>query len=103
VTEPEVTLVTMRFDVADEVRFVDAVSRYVVMSRSHDGCRNVDLCRSISSAGGWLIVQKWGDPAAQRAHLDHPDTVAFARSCEGVLRGPPAFELLQGVSAHDLA
>ena len=101
--DPEVTLVTMRFDVADEAIFLDAVSRYVVMSRSHDGCRNVDLCRSISAPGSWSIIQKWADPASQRAHLDQPDTVSFARSCAGLLTRPPAFDLLQAVSAHDLA
>ena len=101
--DPDVTLVTMRFDVADESMFLDAVSRYVVMSRSHDGCRNVDLCRSLSTPGSWLIVQKWGGAAAQTAHLDHADTVAFARACAGVLARPPVFELLEGVSAHDLA
>jgi quinol monooxygenase YgiN len=100
--DPEVTLVTMRFDVADEAAFLDAVSRYVVMSRSHAGCRNVDLCRSVSAPGSWSIIQKWVDPASQRGHLDHPDTVAFARACAGVLVRPPVLELLEGISAHDL-
>ena len=101
--DAELTLVTMRFPVAHEERFLDAVSRYVVMSRSHAGCRNVDLCRSLSSPGAWTVLQKWADPDAQRAHFDHPDTVAFAEACAGLLTGPPTFELLQGVSAHDLA
>jgi quinol monooxygenase YgiN len=101
--DPEVTLVTMRFEVADEAAFLDAVSRYVVMSRSHEGCRNVDLCRSISTPGSWSIIQKWADPAAQRAHLDHPDTISFATSCAGVLVRAPVFDLLEAVSAHDLA
>jgi quinol monooxygenase YgiN len=99
------TLVTMRFDVQDEGAFVDAVSRYVVLSRGHTGARNLDLCRSLTSPGVWLVFQKWASPAAQRAHLDHPDTVAFARACTepGVLSASPQLDLLEGVSAHDLA
>jgi quinol monooxygenase YgiN len=101
----DVTLVTMRFEVADESTFLGAVSRYVVLSRTHPGARNIDLCRSVSTPGAWLVLQKWSSQIAQREHLDHADTIHFAQVCTepGVLAAAPRLELLEGVSAHDLA
>ena len=99
----ELTIVTMRFDASDPVVLGGVLAKYVVLTRMHDGCRNVDLCASVTHAGRYLIVQKWDSPAAQRAHFDHPDMVEMARSCRGLLTGPPAIDLWDGASAHDLA
>jgi quinol monooxygenase YgiN len=103
-TDPEgdLTIVTMRFDAADPDRLLAILAKYVVLTRMHDGCRNVDLCASVTTPGRFLVVEKWATAAAQRAHFDSPDMVEMAEACRGVLTGPPDIDLLQGISAHDL-
>ena len=87
----------------DHNAFIKLVlAKYVVVSRMHPGCRNIDLCASVSTPGRLLIVEKWESPAAQRAHFDSADMVDMAESCRGLLSGPPDIELLDGISAHDL-
>lgn len=101
--EIELAVVTMRFDAADEEALLAVLSKYVVLTRMTAGCRNVDLCASVTVAGRHLIVQKWDDAAAQRAHFDSPLMVEMARNCTGLLRDAPDIDLWDGVSAHDLA
>ena len=79
------------------------LTRYVVLSRGEPGCRNIDLCASLTRPGRFVIVEKWESPAAQRVHFDSADMVDMARACEGLLTHPPEIDLLQGLSAHDLA
>jgi len=98
----ELTIVTLRFDAARAERLLPVLAKYVVLSRMHPGCRNVDLCASISTPGRFLIVEKWESPAAQRAHFDSADMVEMAEACRGLLSQAPEIELLEGVSAHDL-
>jgi quinol monooxygenase YgiN len=98
----ELTLVTLRFDAADPGRLLAVLAKYVVLTRMHDGCRNVDLCASVTAPGRFLVIEKWATAAAQRAHFDSPDMVQMAESCRGLLTGPPDIELLEGISAHDL-
>ena len=99
----ELTVVTMAFDAVDPERLLAVLAKYVVLSRMQTGCRNIDLCGSITRDRRYLITQKWESPAAQRAHFDSPEMVEMAESCRGLLTGPPEIELLEGVSAHDLA
>ena len=96
------TIVTMRFDAADPDRLLAVLAKYVVLTRMHDGCRNVDLCASVTTPGRYLVVEKWATGAAQRAHFDSADMVQMAESCRGLLTEPPDIDLLEGVSAHDL-
>jgi quinol monooxygenase YgiN len=98
----DITLVTLRFDAADPVALAAVLARYVVATRGHDGCRNVDLCVSVTNANRFVVIEKWMSPDAQRAHFDSPDMVAMADACRGLLTQPPDIELLTGVSAHDL-
>lgn len=98
----ELTIVTMRFDATDNAGLLAVLSKYVVLTRMHDGCRNVDLCASVTHPGRHLIVQKWETPAAQRAHFDSDVMVDMARSCAGLLASAPEIELWDGNSAHDL-
>jgi quinol monooxygenase YgiN len=100
--EVELVVVTLAFDAADPDRLSDVLARYVVVSRQHPGCRNIDLCASITRPGRFVIVEKWESPSAQRAHFDSADMVEMARACEGLLTGPPDIDLLEGLSAHDL-
>ncbi len=80
------------------------LSKYVVLTRMVPGCRNVDLCASVTSPGRLLIVQKWDDAAAQRAALrlgaDGRDGRVVQRVCSP---GPPDIDLWDGLSAHDLS
>ncbi len=98
----DLTVVTMRFDAADDESLLAELSKYVVMTRMADGCRNVDLCSSITRPGRHLVVQKWESPEHQRIHFDSEVMVEMARSCAGILSAPPDIDLWEGTSAHDL-
>ena len=100
--EVDLTIVTLRFDAADDAALLAVLSKYVVLTRMHDGCRNVDLCSSVTVPGRHLLVQKWETPEHQRRHFDSPVMVDMARSCEGLLAAPPEVDLWEATSAHDL-
>ena len=98
----DLTIVTMLFEAKDRAQLEAVLARYVVASRSHPGCRNIDLCASATHLGRYLVVEKWESPDAQRAHFDSDDMVEMARSCQDILVNPPDIDLLAAVSAHDL-
>jgi quinol monooxygenase YgiN len=100
--EVELTMVMMTFDASDAQRLQSVLARYVVVSRGHAGCRNIDLAISSTTPDRFVIVQKWETPTAQRAHFDSPEMVQMAASCAGLLAVPPQIDLLEPVSAHDL-
>ncbi len=99
----ELMMVTMAFDAADAEALQSVLARYVVVSRGHPGCRNIDLALSATTPDRFVVVQKWESPQAQRAHFDSADMVAMATACEGLLAAPPRIDLLEPISAHDLA
>lgn len=101
--EVELVVVTLRFDAADAEALLGVLARYVVLTRMVPGCRNVDLCSSVTRPGRYLVIQKWASAAAQRAHFDSELMVDMARSCAGLLAAPPDIDLWDGPSAHDLA
>ena len=94
---------TMVFDASAPDRLLDVLSKYVVLSRMQPGSRNIDLCGSVTTPGRYVVIEKWESPAAQRAHFDSPEMVEMAKACEGLLTKPPVIDLLEGLSAHDLA
>jgi quinol monooxygenase YgiN len=98
----DLTIVTMRFEAKDREQVEAVLARYVVGSRGHAGCRNIDLCASAAHPGRYVIIEKWGSPEAQRAHFDSDDMVEMARACRDLLVSPPDIDLLDPVSAHDL-
>ena len=100
--EIRLVVVTMRFDAADVAGLLAVLAKYVVLTRMQPGCRNVDLCASVTRPGRCLVSQKWDSPAAQRAHFDSEVMVEMAAACTGLLTGPPDIELWDGISAHDL-
>ena len=100
--EVELTVVTMDFRAADADRLMPVLSKYVVLSRGHQGCRNIDFCNSVTRPDRFLIIEKWESAEAQRAHFDSPDMVEMAESCRGLLSRPPEIDLFEGISAHDL-
>jgi len=79
------------------------LANYVVVTRRASDCRNVDLVASVIEPGRFVVVEKWGSPEAQRAHMDAPETVALAQECRDLLSSPPRFDLCEAVSAHDLS
>ena len=99
----EVTVVTMVFDATDLDALMAVLAKYVVLTRGHDGCRNIDLCASVTDPSRVVVIQKWESPDAQRAHFDSAEMVEMAQACLGLLSGPPQIDLLEGISAHDLA
>jgi quinol monooxygenase YgiN len=98
----ELTLVTMVFDAAKPDELAAVLAKYVVLSRQQKGCRNIDLCESLTRPGRFVVVEKWETPAEQQAHFNSPDMIEMATSCEGLLQRPPDIDLLQALSAHDL-
>jgi quinol monooxygenase YgiN len=102
--EPALTIVVGTFDArpGDEDALAAVLAKYVVLSRGHPGCRNIDLTASATRPGRFVVYQKWDGPADQRAHFDSPDMVEMARAAGPLLASAPELDLLQPVSAHDL-
>jgi quinol monooxygenase YgiN len=101
--EVELTLVTMEFRTAKPEALMPVLAKYVVVSRGHAGCRNIDLCASVATPGRFVIIEKWDSPESQQTHFDSAEMVEMARACTGLLSAPPDIDLLEGISAHDLA
>lgn len=104
--EIDMVVVSMTFDAkptdADNAALLGVLSKYIVLTRMQDGCRNVDLCSSVTVAGRHLIVQKWDSDDVQRTHFDSDVMVEMARSCQGLLATAPTIDLWEATSAHDL-
>ena len=101
--EVELTLVTLTFDAADPAGLLGVLAKYVVVSRGHTGCRNIDLAASSTRPGRYVVIEKWESPAAQQLHFDSADMIEMAEACGGLLSAAPQIDLLEGISAHDLA
>lgn len=100
--EVELVVVTMAFDAADLGSLIAVLSKYVVLTRMEQGCRNVDMVVSETKPSRVLIIEKWDSPAAQQAHFAATSMVEMARSCAGIISGPPDIDMWQSMSAHDL-
>jgi quinol monooxygenase YgiN len=99
----EIALLTMTFRAADPDQLLAVLSKYVVMTRNQPECRNADLCVSFTDPTRFVIIQKWDSEDAARAHFDSPVMVEMAEGCAGILSAQPDIDLLEGISAHDLA
>jgi quinol monooxygenase YgiN len=104
VSEVEISVVAGLFQARSgkEAELAAVLARYVVLTRSVTGCRNVDLVSSASTAGRFLVVEKWDDAGAQREHLDSDAMVTMATQAGPLLTAPPDLELYDVISAHDL-
>ena len=98
----DLVVVTMAFDAADPARLQALLAKYVVLTRGHPGCRNVDLLVSATHPQRHLVVAKWESADAQRAHFDSADMVELAEGCRGLLTGPPQIDLYDPISAYDI-
>ena len=101
--DAEITLVTMRFQATDAEKLLGVLSKYVVLSRQQPGSRNIDLTASVTNPGRFVVIQKWDSPESQQAHFNSAEMVEMAEACVGLLAAPPDIDLLDGISAHDLA
>ena len=79
------------------------LARYVVLTRGEPGCRNVDLLISATESGRFLVIEKWETPADARSHLDTELMTGMAAAAVPLLAEPPTIDLLDTISAHDLA
>jgi quinol monooxygenase YgiN len=98
----ELTVVTMQFDASNGDGLQAVLAKYVVLTRGHPGCRNVDLCRSALHPERFVVIEKWESAEAQRAHFDSTEMVEMAEACTGLLERAPQIDLLDSISAHDL-
>lgn len=99
----DIALITMTFRASDIDALLAVLAKYVVMTRNEPGCRNVDLCASMSDPATVVVIEKWDTAERARSHFDAPVMVEMAQHCTGILTGPPDIDLLEGISAHDLA
>jgi quinol monooxygenase YgiN len=104
VTDVEITVVAGSFVARSEMEaeLAATLARYVVLTRNVEGCRNVDLVVSTTRPGRFLVVEKWDDPQAQRAHLNSDVMVTMAQQATAQLAEPPDLDLYDAVSAYDL-
>ena len=99
----EIAILTMHFTASDPDALLTNLSKYVVLSRGQDGARNIDLCASVADPARFVVIGKWDSEAHARAHVDSEAMVEMAEACRGILSVAPRIELLEGISAHDLA
>ena len=101
----EVAVLTATFTArpGSEPELAAVLSRYVVMARGEPGCRNIDLLVSATESGQFLVIQKWDSPEIARAHLDTELMTGMAGAAVPLLAEKPRFDLLDTISAHDLA
>ncbi|HEX5613893.1 MAG TPA: putative quinol monooxygenase [Acidimicrobiia bacterium] len=101
----ELAVLTCRFDAraGGEDQLSAVLARYVVLTRHESACRNVDLVRSATHGGRFLVIEKWDSAADVQAHLDGELMAGMARDAVPLLAAPPDIDLYDSVSAHDLA
>jgi quinol monooxygenase YgiN len=99
----EPVLVTLQFDAERPEELLALLARYVVVSRGHRGCRNIDLVASVTVPGRFLVLEKWASAADQRRHFDSDELVGLASACQNLLRRAPLIDLHEPISMHDLA
>ena len=92
------------FDAASgrEEDLAGVLARYVVVSRTEEGCRNIDLVASLLSPGRFVVYEKWESPDAQAEHMAGETMAELADGVSALLSGPPDLGLFVAVSAHDL-
>jgi quinol monooxygenase YgiN len=103
--ELEVAVLTATFDAREEAAeaLCAVLARYVVLTRNVAECRNVDLLASATRPDRFVVIEKWDSPGAVQAHLDSDLMADMAREALGLLAAKPTLDLLDTISAHDLA
>ena len=101
--EIEPVMVILGFHTERPEELMEVLARYVVLSRGHPGCRNIDYVASITDPGRLMVVEKWESLESQRAHFDSDQMVSMARESVPLLNAEPDIDLFEGISMHDLA
>ncbi len=103
IADPDVepVMVTMVFDATDADALLSVLSHYVVLSRGHEGCLNIDMVASTTTPGRITLIQKWATVEHQQTHFDSADMVTMAGSCSGLLESAPLIDLHEPVTMHD--
>ena len=101
----EVAVLTATFTArpGSEPDLAAVLSRYVVLARGEPGCRNVDLLISATESGEFFVIEKWDSAEIARAHLDTELMTGMAEAAVPLLAKQPKIDLLDTISAHDLA
>jgi quinol monooxygenase YgiN len=100
----DLAVTTARFDAiaGAEEQLAGVLARYVVATRGEDGCRNVDFLISTTQRGRFVVIEKWVNLPAARAHLDGAAMTEMAREAVPLLADRPEIDLHDAISAHDL-
>ena len=100
----ELTVMMGVFDAAAgrEEDLAAVLARYVVVSRTEEGCRNIDLVASMLTPGRFVVYEKWESPDAQATHMTGETMAQLVEGVSVLLSGPPDLGLFLAVSAHDL-
>jgi quinol monooxygenase YgiN len=100
----ELTVMMGVFDAAAgrETDLAGVLARYVVVSRSAEGCRNIDLVASLITPGRFVVYEKWESPEAQANHMAGATMAEMAEEVSPLLSSAPDLGLFVAVSAHDL-
>lgn len=85
-----------------EEDLASALARYVVLSRTEAGCRNVDLVASVTVPGRFMVWEKWESHEHQQRHLEGATTRRLAGEIRGLVAEEPELDLFDAVSVHDL-
>lgn len=99
----EPVMVLLSFRTESTADLMNVLSEYVVLSRGHQGCRNIDFVASVTNPGRVAIIQKWESATAQRRHFDSDEMVTMAQRTVPLLTAEPDIDLFEGISMHDLA
>ena len=73
----DLTIVSLVFDASDPEALAAVLAKYVVVTRGAPGCRNIDLCASVSRPGRFVVIEKWESPETQRTHFDSVEVFAL--------------------------
>jgi len=102
--EIELAVLVGRFEATPgrEEALAAVLAKYVVLTRRHPQCRNVDLVASVLHPGRFTVIEKWIGGETPRRHLDDPETVELAEAAAPLLATPPDLDLCDAISAQDL-
>lgn len=100
--EIDPVMVTMTFETQQVTELLAVLSKYVVLSRMDIAARNIDLVASVTRPGRFTVIEKWESEEAQQAHFDGNVMIEMAAACNGLLSSPPAIDLHEAVTMHDL-
>ena len=102
--EVQLVVVAGTFDAlrGHEAELGAVLARYVVVSRTEEGCRNIDLVASMLTPGRFVVYEKWESPDAQATHMTGETMAQLVEGVSALLSGPPDLGLFLAVSAHDL-